>query len=160
MNTFMREALLEAYEAYKKGEVPVGCIIEKNGEIIARAHNLVEFRGKATAHAELLALELASEKLGTWRLDECNLYVTLEPCTMCLGAIINARIETIHVGARDTERGAVLSKVPILKDNIIPCKTKAIVYDDPVCSYILTRFFRELRNGRIAKASPRQQGER
>ena len=159
MNAFMREALLEAYKAYKKGEVPVGCIIEKDGEIIARAHNDVEHMGKATAHAEILALEQASEILGGWRLESCNLYVTLEPCMMCLGAIINARIKTIYIGARDKEKGAVLSKLPILQDDMIPCNARAVVYDDPVCSYILSRFFRELRRGRIPKAARGGKGE-
>lgn len=141
----MKEALAEAYKAYKKGEVPVGAVIEKDGQIIARAHNLTEISKKAAAHAEMLAIEQANEALGAWRLEGCNIYVTLEPCTMCLGAIINARIDTIHVGARDAQRGAVLSKVPIIQDNIISCKTKAVIYDEKVCSYILSRFFRELR---------------
>lgn len=154
MNIFMREALIEAYQAYKKGEVPVGCVIEKDGIIIARGHNMVESLGRATAHAEILALEQANEQLGIWRLEDCNLYVTLEPCTMCLGAIIHARVKTIHIGARDLERGAVMSKIPILMNDLIPCKTEAVVYDNPVCSYILSRFFRELRRGRIPKATP------
>lgn len=145
MNPYMKEALLEAYKAYKKGEVPVGAVIEKDGEIIARAHNLTETNKKATAHAEILAIEKASEVLDAWRLEGCHIYVTLEPCTMCLGAIINSRIDTIHVGARDQARGAVLSKIPIIQDNIITCKTKAVIYDEKVCSYILSRFFRELR---------------
>lgn len=141
----MKEALAEAYKAYRKNEVPVGAIIEKDGKIIARAHNLTETNKKATAHAEILAIEQANEALGSWRLEGCNLYVTLEPCAMCLGAIINARIDTIHVGARDEQRGTVLSKVPIIQDNMISCKTKAVIYDEKICSYILSRFFRELR---------------
>ena len=145
MNPFMKEALIEAYKAYQKGEVPVGAVIEKDGKIIARAHNLTETSKKATAHAEILAIERANEVLGAWRLENCNIYVTLEPCAMCLGAIINARIDTIHVGARDYERGTVLSRVPIIQDNMIRCKTKAIIYDEKICSYILSRFFRELR---------------
>lgn len=145
MNIFMKEALVEAYKAYRKDEVPVGCIIEKNGKIIARAHNLVETLQNATAHAEILAIQQANKTLGVWRLEDCNIYVTLEPCSMCLGAIINARIKTVHVGARDKERGTVLSKIPIIKDNLIPCKTNAIIYDYEICSYIMTRFFRKLR---------------
>lgn len=141
----MKEALYEAYKAYQKGEVPVGCVIEKDGEIIARAHNLTRTTQKASAHAEMLAIEAANEVLGTWRLIGCNLFVTLEPCAMCMGAIITARIDTVHVGARDPERGTVLSKIPILAENLIPCKTNAIIYDDPLCTYILSRFFRELR---------------
>ncbi|MDO4710723.1 MAG: nucleoside deaminase [Peptostreptococcaceae bacterium] len=156
MNKFLKEALIEAYEAYKKGEVPVGCVIEKDGQIIARGHNLVETLQRSTAHAEILAIEQANRELGVWRLEGCDLYVTLEPCAMCLGAIINARIKTIHIGARDPERGAVIGKIPILKEDLIPCKTDAIIYDEPVCSYILSRFFRELRRGRILKYADRQ----
>lgn len=156
MNPFIKEALLEAYKAYRKGEVPVGCVIEKDGVIIAKAHNLVEELQSPIAHAEILAIRQASEVLGVWRLENCNLYVTLEPCTMCMGAIINARIKTVHIGARDSERGAVISKVPILAENMISCKTDAVLYDEPLCSYILSRFFRELRQGGIQKAKDRE----
>ncbi len=153
MDRFMREALIEAYRAYQKGEVPVGCVIEHRGEIIARAHNLVEEWDLPTYHAEILAIEQACRRLGRWRLDDCNLYVTLEPCIMCLGAIMSARIPMIHIGTRDQERGAVISKIPILSEDLIPGNTQAVIYDDAVCSYILTRFFRELRRGRIRKAN-------
>lgn len=151
MNPFLKEAFIEAVKAYQKGEVPVGCVIVKDGQIIGRGHNLVEAQNLATAHAEMIAIEKACKHLGAWRLIDCDLYVTLEPCTMCLGAIINARIRTIHVGARDMERGAVISKIPILEQDLIPSKTNAIVYDNPLCSYIMSRFFRELRKGRIPK---------
>lgn len=158
MDVFMKEAIYEAYKAYKKGEVPVGCIIEKDGEIVARAHNQVENLKRSTAHAEILALEEASRVLRSWRLEGCNLYVTLEPCIMCTGAIIASRIKTIHIGARDVERGGIISKVPILEENLIPCKTTAILYDEPICSYIISRFFREIRRGRIRKASSKEGG--
>lgn len=151
MNLFIKEALKEAVLAYKKGEVPVGAVIVKDNEIIARAHNLVEEYQNPLYHAEILAIEEASKKLGTWRLSDCDIYITLEPCTMCLGAIINARIKRIHIGARDFERGAVTSKLKILEDNLIPCKTDVIIYDEKLCSYIMSRFFRRLRNGKIKK---------
>lgn len=151
MDLFIKEALREAVLAYKKGEVPVGAVIVKDNEIIARAHNLVEEYQNPLYHAEILAIEEASKKLGTWRLSDCEIYITLEPCTMCLGAIINSRIKRIHIGARDFERGAVTSKLKVLEDNLIPCKTDAIIYDEKLCSYIMSRFFRRLRNGKIKK---------
>ena len=114
MNLFLREALKEAVIAYKEGEVPVGAVIVKDFEIIAKAHNQVEKEQNPLYHAEILAIQEASEKLKSWRLNDCEIYVTLEPCTMCLGAIINSRISRIHIGARDFERGAVISKAPIL----------------------------------------------
>lgn len=153
MDFFLKEALKEAVKAYKEGEVPVGAVIVKDGKIISRAHNKVEKKQSCICHAEILAIEKASKKLGFWRLNECEIYVTLEPCIMCLGAIINSRIKTIHIGARDFDKGAVTSKLKILEDNLIPCKTNAIIYDEKLCSYILTRFFRRLRNGKIKKQS-------
>ena len=90
---FMKEALKEAKKAYEKLEVPVGAVIVSNGKIIARAHNLKESKKDTTKHAEILAIEKASKKLEAWRLLDCEMYVTLEPCSMCAGAIINARIK-------------------------------------------------------------------
>ena len=151
MNLFLREALKEAVIAYKEGEVPVGAVIVKDFEIIAKAHNQVEKEQNPLYHAEILAIQEASEKLKSWRLNDCEIYVTLEPCTMCLGAIINSRISRIHIGARDFERGAVISKAPILQEDMIPCKTDAIIYDEKLCSYIMSRFFRRIRSGKIKK---------
>ena len=90
---FMKEALLEARKAYKKLEIPVGAIIVKDGEIIARAHNVKEEKKDTTKHAEILAIQRASKKLDTWRLNDCEMYVTLEPCPMCAGAIIQSRLK-------------------------------------------------------------------
>ena len=103
---WMELALSEASSAAKMGEVPVGAVIVRNGEVIATAHNLCEANHAATAHAELLAIEQACNKLGSWRLSDCTLYVTLEPCPMCAGAIINARIPKIVFGAKDPRAGA------------------------------------------------------
>ena len=98
---FMKQALKEAKKAYEKLEVPVGAVIVKNGKIIARAHNQKETKYDTTKHAEILAIQKASKKLGSWRLIDCDMYVTLEPCPMCAGAIINSRIKNVYIGASD-----------------------------------------------------------
>ncbi len=103
---FMLEAIKEAHKAYKKNEVPIGCVIVYNNKIIARAHNLKEKLNKTTAHAEILAISKANKKLKSWRLENCDLYVTLEPCPMCAGAIIQARIKNLYFGASDPKTGA------------------------------------------------------
>ena len=113
---FMREALKEAQKAFKKEEVPVGAVIAKNGKIMARAHNLKESRRQATSHAEILAIEKACKKLEAWRLEDCEMYVTLEPCSMCAGAIINSRIKKIYIGAMDEKTGACGSVLNLLED--------------------------------------------
>ena len=103
---WMREALQEAQTAADMGEIPVGAVVVQNGELIARAHNLCEKNKSATAHAEVLAIEEACRKKGSWRLTDCTLYVTLEPCSMCAGAAINARIPRIVYAAKDARAGA------------------------------------------------------
>lgn len=97
----MKEALVEAKKALNLEEVPVGCVIVKDGQIIARAHNLKETNQDVTSHAEMNAIKIASKKLGTWRLDGCQIYVNLEPCLMCLGAIVSARFDCLIFGVRD-----------------------------------------------------------
>lgn len=113
---FMKQALNEAQKACEKLEVPVGCVIVKEGKIIARAHNLKETKFDTTKHAEILAIQKASKKLQSWRLIDCEMYVTLEPCSMCAGAIINARIKKIYIGALDEKTGACGSVFNLLKD--------------------------------------------
>lgn len=103
----MKEALKQAARAKEKDEVPVGAVIVKDDVIIARAHNLKEHKQKATAHAEVLAIEKATKKLGTWCLQDCDLYVTLEPCMMCTGAIELSRIRRLYYGTSDPKGGAV-----------------------------------------------------
>lgn len=103
---FMKEALKEARLAFDKAEVPVGAVIVKEDSIIARAHNLIERNSDPTAHAEVLAIKEASKELSTWRLEGCSLYVTLEPCTMCIGAIKQARISEVYFGCFDEKFGA------------------------------------------------------
>ncbi len=113
---FMKEALKEAKKAYDKEEVPIGAVIVKDGKIIARGHNRRETTKQACAHAEIIAIGKACKKLDAWRLNDCEMYVTLEPCPMCAGAIMNARIKKLYVGAMEPKFGAVGSKVNLLED--------------------------------------------
>ena len=113
---FMQEALKEARKAYKKLEIPVGAVIVRDGEIIAKAHNIKEEKKDTTKHAEILAIQKASKKLGTWRLNDCEMYVTLEPCPMCAGAIIQARLKKIYIGTMDQKTGACGSVLNLLED--------------------------------------------
>ena len=136
----------EAEKAYKKLEVPVGAIIVKDGKIIARAHNQKETKTDTTKHAEILAIQKASKKLKSWRLLDCEMYVTLEPCTMCAGAIINARIKKVYIGALDEKTGAVGSIFNLFEDykfNHIVQFEKGILKEN--CEDILKKFFKELR---------------
>ncbi len=103
---FMRAAMAEARKAAKKDEVPVGAVVVKGGKIIARGHNLRETRRSPLAHAELIAIKKAARKLGGWRLSGCDIYVTLEPCPMCGGAIVNARMDRVFFGASEPKSGA------------------------------------------------------
>ena len=103
---FMKQALALAREAAEAGEVPVGCVIVRNGEIVGRGRNRREEKQATSSHAEMEAIALANEALGSWRLDDCELYVTLEPCPMCAGAILNARVKRVWYGARDEAMGA------------------------------------------------------
>ena len=111
---FMKEALKEAKRAFELKEVPVGCVIVKDDEVIARAHNLVESLQNPLKHAELIAIEKASEKIKSWRLIDCELYVTLEPCAMCASAMVYSRIKKVYFGAYDIKRGFVGSVDNIL----------------------------------------------
>lgn len=145
---FMKEALKEAEKAYNKEEVPIGAVIVKDNKIIARAHNLRESKKQACAHAEILVIEKACKKLDAWRLENCDLYVTLEPCVMCAGAIINSRIRKLYIGAMDEKGGAVGSKINLLEDiklNHVVEVEYGICKEE--CSKILKDFFKELRKG-------------
>lgn len=141
----MEEALKEAKKAYEKDEVPVGAVIVKDGKIISRAHNLRESKKMATAHAEILAIEKASKKMNSWRLVDCDMYVTLEPCTMCMGAIISSRIKNLYIGALDNKTGACGSFVDLnmYKYNHTVNIYKGILLEK--CEYILKDFFKKLR---------------
>ncbi len=144
----MSAALREAEIAYSIGETPIGAVVVKDGEIIASAHNLRETGKNVLYHAELLAIDAACKALGGWRLHQCDLYVTLEPCIMCSGAISQARIKNLYFGASDKNGGAVLSSDAgsyRLFQNT-NCEG-GILLDE--CSDILKRFFKELRSGNI-----------
>ena len=143
---FMKEALKEAKKAYKKLEIPVGAVIVKDGKIIARAHNQKETKFDTTKHAEILAIQKASKKLEAWRLLDCEMYVTLEPCSMCAGAIINSRIKKVHIGTRDEKTGAIGSVLNLLEDYTFNHKVeyeKGILQKE--CEQILKDFFKDLR---------------
>lgn len=112
----MKQALKEAKKAYEKLEVPVGAVIVKDGKIIAKAHNLKETKTDTTKHAEILAIQKASKKLESWRLLDCEMYITLEPCSMCAGAIINSRIKKVYIGALDEKTGAAGSVLNLFED--------------------------------------------
>ena len=143
---FMKEALKEAKKAYDKLEVPVGAVIVKDGKIIARAHNLKETKFDTTRHAEILAIQKASKKLNSWRLLDCEMYVTLEPCSMCAGALINSRIKKVQIGASDEKTGAVGSVLNLLDDYTFNHKVeyeKGILQDE--CEELLKDFFKNLR---------------
>jgi len=113
MNEYMQQALLEARKAFDKGEIPIGAVIVKNGKIIGRGHNLTETGKDPTAHAEIIAIKHASKAINDWRLNDCEIYVTLEPCPMCAYAILRSRINKIFFGAYDPEYGACGSKINI-----------------------------------------------
>lgn len=143
---FMKEALKEAKKAYEKQEVPVGAVIIKEGKIIARAHNLKESKHLATSHAEILAIEKASKKLNAWRLEDCEMYVTLEPCSMCAGALIQSRIKKVYIGAMDYKTGACGSVFNLFEDYIFNHKVEfetGILKEE--CEEILQSFFKCLR---------------
>jgi tRNA(adenine34) deaminase len=143
---FMKEALKEAKKAFDIEEIPVGAVIVKDGKIIAKAHNSKETSKNATGHAEILAIQKACKKLNSWRLLNCEMYVTLEPCPMCAGALINSRISKIYIGTDDEKTGACGSKLNLLEDfkfNHIVQTEKYILKEE--CSQILKNFFKHLR---------------
>ncbi|OPJ54711.1 tRNA adenosine(34) deaminase TadA [Alkalithermobacter paradoxus] len=143
---FMNEAFKEACKAYLKGEVPIGAIIVRNDEIISRAHNLRETLKDPTAHAEIIAIKRASEVIGGWRLIECTMYVTIEPCPMCAGAILQSRIENLVIGSKDEKGGACGSKVDLMKHNLFNhnVNVKYGILENKSSS-IMKRFFRNIR---------------
>ena len=142
---YMRVALSLAEEAGAAGEVPVGCVIVRNGEIIARGRNRREEKQQTNSHAEMEAIAAANEALGSWRLDDCALYVTLEPCPMCAGAILNARIPKVYYGARDEAMGACGGVWNMYMENFPnrPALVGGILAEE--CRAVLSDFFRSLR---------------
>lgn len=143
---FMRMALNEAIRASNAGEVPVGAVIVKNGKVIGKAHNRTESLQDPTAHAEVLSIKQAVKKVGNWRLTDCTLYVTKEPCPMCSGAIILARIPTVIWGIDDPKRGGAASKFTILDDadlNHRPTYRSGVLEEE--CRFVIQDFFRRRR---------------
>lgn len=143
---FMKEALKEAKKAYKKLEVPVGVVIVKDNEIIARGYNQKEMKNNPIKHAEIIAIEKACKKLNNWRLNDCEIYVTLEPCPMCAGAIINSRIKKVYIGAVQEKTGACGSKVNLIEKYNSETKvdTEFGILQDK-CLELVQDFFKELR---------------
>ena len=144
----IQAVLKEAQKAKAKGEVPVGAVIVKDDKIIARGHNQRITKKNALYHAEVVAIEKACKKLGRWRLDGCELWVSLEPCLMCVGAIMQSRIKKVYFLAQDEKGGAIISKYSILDDKKLPFKVdyEFIPVDD--AKQILKDFFRDLRGKR------------
>lgn len=146
---YMKEALKEAKKAYDKEEIPVGAIIVKDNKIIARAHNIKEEKNDTTKHAEIIAIQKASKKLNSWRLIDCEMYVTLEPCSMCAGALIQSRVKKVYIGTMDAKTGACGSVLNLLEDYPFNHKVE-IEYGimKQECECILKEFFKMLRNKR------------
>lgn len=143
---YMRVAIKEAHQAQLLGEVPIGAVIVHNGQIIASGHNMRERFQDVTYHAEMLAIMEACTALNSWRLEDCDLYVTLEPCIMCSGAIVNARIKNVYYGARDPKVGAVDSLYHLLGDQRLNHQVhveSGILGEE--CSQMLKDFFRTVR---------------
>lgn len=143
---FMKEALKEAKKAYDKEEIPVGAVIVKDNKIIARAYNKKEEKMDTTKHAEIIAIQKASRKLKSWRLTNCDMYVTLEPCSMCAGALIQARIRKVYIGTMDPKTGACGSVLNLLEDykfnHVVQIENNILGEE---CKSIIKNFFKMLR---------------
>jgi tRNA(adenine34) deaminase len=144
--TFMRAAIAEAEKAAAIGEVPIGAVIVRDGEIVGRGYNLRETKKDPTLHAEMIAIREASERLGGWRLIGCTLYVTLEPCPMCAGAIVQSRMEQVVYGARDPKAGCAGTLMNLLDEprfnHQVPVVEGVLAEE---CGQLLKNFFRNLR---------------
>ncbi len=139
---FMKQAIKEAEKAEKKEEVPIGCVIVYQGKVFAKAHNLRQTKRLSTAHAEILAIEKACKKLKDWRLSDMEMYITLEPCAMCAGAIANSRIKKVYFGAYEKKGGGVVSKFDILSNSGL---NHTVEFEGGVlekdCSLLIKNFF-------------------
>lgn len=155
MKRYMQEAIEEAKKAAAMGEVPVGAVIVKDGQIIGRGHNQTEFLKDPTAHAEIIAIRQAAAKLGGWRLSGCSIFVTAEPCSMCAGAIVWARIQKLYIGTMDPKSGACGSVFNIPQEkklnHYVEIETGLMQEE---CSFLMKKFFKQLRK---KKAEEKQQ---
>ena len=149
---FMNAALKEADKAFTKDEVPIGAVIVKDNKIIARGYNQKENKNSPIKHAEIIAIEKACKKLNNWRLNDCDMYITLEPCSMCAGAIINSRIRKIYIGAMEQNSGACGSKLNLLQDYNFETKVEietGVMGEE--CQKVLKSFFKEIRKIKAQK---------
>lgn len=146
----MKMALEEAQKAFEIDEVPVGAVIVRGDEVIAKGYNLRERNTDATAHAELVAIKKACETLGSWRLLDCDIYITLEPCPMCSGAMIQARMNNIYFGAKDPKTGAAGSKLNLFEDFVFnhQCTVTSGILEEE-CSQIIKDFFKGKRKSKV-----------
>ena len=146
---FMKEAIRQAHKAWKLKEVPIGCVIVRGDRIIARGYNRRNTDKNTLAHAELLAIRKASRAVGDWRLEDCTMYITLEPCQMCAGAIVQARIPRVVIGSRNPKAGcagSILNLLDVPEFNHQVELTEGVLEEE--CSALMTEFFRELREHR------------
>ncbi|MBU5215023.1 tRNA adenosine(34) deaminase TadA [Heyndrickxia oleronia] len=157
---FMKLAISEAKKAEEKCEVPIGAVVVLNGEVIATAHNLRESTQNAITHAEILAIQKACERIGSWRLEDAELYVTLEPCPMCSGAIILSRIKKVIFGAHDPKAGCAGTLMNLLDDQRFnhQCEVVSGVLENE-CSVLLRDFFRNIRKRNKAEKEKRKINE-
>lgn len=149
---YMKAAIRQAKKAYALDEVPIGCVIVQNDKIIARGYNRRNTEGNTLAHAELTAIRKASKKTGDWRLEDCTMYVTLEPCQMCAGAIVQSRIPRVVVGCMNPKAGctgSILNLLDIQAFNHQADLTTGVLEEE--CSQLMKQFFRELREARKMK---------
>lgn len=144
--TFMQEAIREAQKAEAIDEVPIGAVVVFQEQVIGRGHNLRETTQDPTTHAEIIAIRQAAQQLNSWRLEGCSLYVTLEPCPMCAGAILQARMERVIYGASDPKAGCVGTLMNLLRDDRFNHQAEVIAgIEQATCSQLLTNFFQRLR---------------
>ena len=152
---FMKAAITQARKAYTIDEVPIGCVIVQNDKIIARGYNRRNIDKNTLAHAELSAIRKASKKTGDWRLEDCTMYVTLEPCQMCAGAIVQSRMKRVVIGSMNAKAGcagSVLNLLQMQQFNHQVEITRGVRVEE--CSQMLSQFFRELRERKKRKADP------
>jgi tRNA(adenine34) deaminase len=155
---YMKAALVQAKKAYALEEVPIGCVIVQNGKIIARGYNRRNTDKNATAHAEIAAIRKASKKTGDWRLEDCTMYVTLEPCQMCAGAIVQARMQRVVIATMNPKAGCAGSVLNLLQVEAFNHQveiTRGVLED--ACASMLSEFFRELRSKKKKKEQSKKQ---